>query len=110
MSPTLTPMSSRWPPGWLPGNRLAVYVAGALVAVLLAVVLVRCAADDEAPDQGTPARARLTPISKFDATSVRPVRAGFCDVVPEGALRTVIGKVTSTDAWATATRTRSPAS
>lgn len=103
MSPTLTPMSTWRPAGWLsriPLDRRLVYAVGLLLAVLLAVVLARCTADDEpAVDEGNPARVRLTPITRFDASSVQPVRAGFCALLPEAAVTKIVGKVTAADSW-----------
>jgi hypothetical protein len=89
--------------GWLsriPLDRRLVYAVGLLVAVLLAVVLAQCTADDEpAVDEGNPAQARLTPITRFDATSVQPMRTGFCELLPEAAVTKIVGQVTATDSW-----------
>jgi len=97
VSPTLTPMSLSWSLRRLRSNRLEGYVVAPLLAVLLGVTLAGCSDDDSGKDEPT---LRLTRITKFDATSVQPLRQDFCDSVPEAAVEAVVGDVDSVDAYA----------
>ncbi len=88
MSPTLTPMSGRWS---------LRYVATSLAAVLLLTAVTGCSDDSDDPDPDR--KVRLTPITKFDATSVQLLRQEFCDRIPEDAIAAAVGDVDTVDAY-----------
>lgn len=78
----------------LPSNRLEGYAVASLLGVLLAATLSACS--DSAGDDPEP-QVRLTPITKFDAASVRVLHREFCDAVPEDAVVAAVGDVRRTD-------------